>query len=462
MSLRGLLLAAFSYVLLITGLAFAIPLSHVLTQRIEGEVRTQAQGQAELVAVAAGSAVTGTGAVEAGRREALGRVVDAAAGLTRGRVIVVDAGGRLQLDSAKPGGVVGADYSTRPEIRAALAGRSLQDQRASESLDRPLLVTATPVRDPAGRLVGGVRVSQDVGAISRAVWRGRLALVGLGALVLLLGVGVARLIARRLAEPLVALGAAAGRVAHGDMTAVAPERGSREQVEVARAFNDMTTRLDRTLTAQGHFVDNASHQLRTPLTGVRLRIEEARHDASPESAEHLDAATAEVDRLSDTIDDLLTLSRAGEQSRAARPVDLGRLASDAAGRVQAAAERDGRRITVQVDGAGVALADEADLARILDVFLENALVYGRGPIEVHAHGSVVSVADRGPGLAPGEDDGRLLERFRRGTAGRTRAGTGLGLAIATALADHWGARVALTRREGGGAIAVLDCEGGVA
>lgn len=462
MSLRALLLAAFSYVLLLTGIAFAIPLSHVLTERIQGEVRSGAEGQAELIAVVAGSAVRSDGTVIAARRSGLQRAVDTAAWITRGRVIVVDRSGALQIDSARPGAAVGADYATRPEIRTAIAGRAAQEQRESQSLDRPLLVTAQPVRTEDGAVVGAVRVSQDVGAISRAVWRGRLALFGLGVLVLALGFAVALFIARRLSRPLVALGAAAHRVADGDMTAAAPEVGSREQVEVARAFNEMTGRLDRTLTAQQQFVANASHQLRTPLTGVRLRIEEAIHDATPESAEHLDAATAEVDRLSATIDDLLTLSRAGERPQAPRPVDLGALAEAAAGRVRAAASRDGRQVTVEVDGARTALADAADLARILDVFLENALAYGRGPIEVRASGSVVTVADRGPGLAPGEDDGRLLERFRRGSAGRARSGTGLGLAIATALAAHWGVSVELRRRDGGGAIAVLDCSGGVA
>lgn len=462
MSLRALLLAAFSYVLLLTAIAFAIPLSHVLTERIQGEVRSGAQGQAQLVAVVAGSSVRADGTVIASRRATLQRAVDTAARITRGRVIVVDRAGALQIDSARPGASVGADYSTRPEIRAALTGKAAQEQRESQSLNRPLLVTAEPVRTAASELAGAVRVSQDVGAISRAVWRGRLALLGLGALVFALGFSVALFIARRLSRPLVALGRAAHQVADGDMTAAAPEVGSREQIEVARAFNEMTTRLDRTLTGQQQFVANASHQLRTPLTGVRLRIEEAMHDATPESAEHLEAATAEVDRLSVTIDDLLTLSRAGERPQASRPVDLGALARAAAARVEAAAARDGRPVTVELDAPGTALADEADLARILDVFLENALVYGRGPIEVRASGLVVSVADRGPGLAPGEDDGRLLERFRRGSAGRARPGTGLGLAIATALAAHWGITVELRRRDGGGAIAVLDCSGGVA
>ncbi|MBO9532650.1 MAG: HAMP domain-containing histidine kinase [Solirubrobacteraceae bacterium] len=460
MSLRALLLAAFSYVLLLMAIAFAIPLSHVFTERVEGEVRSQALAQAELVAVVAGSSSRADGTVLAARRATLQRTVDAAARITRGRVIVVDSSGALQVDSAKPPAAAGADYSSRPEIRAALAGRAMQEQRDSATLGRPLLVTAAPARNARNDVVGSVRVSQDVGAISRAVWRGRLALLGLGGLVLALGFAVALWIARRLSQPLAALEDAAHRVADGDMTAAAPETGSSEQVEVARAFNVMTGRLDRTLSAQQQFVANASHQLRTPLTGVRLRIEEARHDASPESADHLDAATDEVDRLSATIDDLLTLSRAGERPQAARPVDLGGLAEAAAERVRGAARRDHREVTVHTEGAEVVLADAADLARILDVFLENALAYGgRGPIEVVAAGRAVSVSDRGPGLAQGEDDGRLLERFRRGAAGRGRAGTGLGLAIASALATQWGCSVSLRRREGGGATATLDCTG---
>ncbi len=112
-------------------------------------------------------------------------------------MIIVDRAGALQVDSARPGAAIGADYASRPEIRAAIAGRAAQEQRESQSLDRPLLVTAQPVQTSEGVSVGAVRVSQDVGAISRAVWRGRLALFGLGALVLALGFTVALFIARR-------------------------------------------------------------------------------------------------------------------------------------------------------------------------------------------------------------------------------------------------------------------------
>ncbi len=84
MSLRALLLAAFSYVLLLTAIAFAIPLSHVLTERIQGEVRSGAAGQAELLAVVASSAVRADGTVIAARRAGLQRAVDTAAWITRG------------------------------------------------------------------------------------------------------------------------------------------------------------------------------------------------------------------------------------------------------------------------------------------------------------------------------------------------------------------------------------------
>jgi hypothetical protein len=101
MSLRALLLAAFSYVLMLTAIAFAIPLTHVLTERIQGEVRSQAQAQAQLVGV--GSSARTDGTVIAARRAALQRAVDTAAQITRGRLIIVDAHGALQVDSARPG-----------------------------------------------------------------------------------------------------------------------------------------------------------------------------------------------------------------------------------------------------------------------------------------------------------------------------------------------------------------------
>lgn len=450
MSLRSLLLAALTYVVLLTAIAFAAPLSRVLGDRVNREVRTQATAEAQLVAAAVGADAASP---------VMASLVATAARTTRGRVIVVDRRGRLRFDSASPSAPVGADYASRPEIAASLAGRSYQEQRDSQTLGHPLLVTSVPARED-GRVVGAVRVSQDVGAISRAVDRGRMALAALGLLVVALGGAVAAVLARRLAKPLAALEDAAQAVADGDMTAVAPERGSREQVSVARTFNAMTERLDRSLTAQQQFVANASHQLRTPLTGVRLRIEEAlAEDPGPATAEQLEAATAEVDRLAELIDDLLVLSRGGERPQAARPVDLRELADAVAARLLPAAEQRGRTVRVSGDATSVVLADRSDLERALDALAENALAYGDGTIDLVVRGARLDVCDRGPGFAPGELDGRLLERFQRGSAGRAQPGTGLGLAIASALAARWGGQAGIGAREGGGAVAFLDFAG---
>ncbi len=451
MSLRALLLAALTYVVLLTVIAFAVPLGKVLGDRVDREVRTQARAEALLVAAAASADANDT---------VLDALVATAARTTRGRVIVVDADGKLRTDSANPPAVDGADYSTRPEVEEALRGRAFQERRQSDSLGRPLLVTAVPIASSKRGNLGAVRVSQDVGAISRAVNRGRLALLGLGALVLALGGVAAALLARRLARPLAALEEAAEAVADGDMTAVAPEIGSREQVSVARAFNTMTGRLDRTLTAQQQFVSNASHQLRTPLTGVRLRIEEAlAEEPTPAAADHLNAATAEVDRLAAMIDDLLLLGRTGERPQTGRPINLVDLAEGVAERLRPAASRAGRSVDVSADAPLTVLADPADLDRILDALVENALTYGAGPIEIVVRGAQVDVCDRGPGLAPGEADGRLLDRFQRGSAGRRHPGTGLGLAIASTLAARWGGTVSLASRPGGGAVASIDLTG---
>lgn len=461
-------MAALAYVLLLTIVAFSVPLSRVLGDRVNREVKTQARATAEVVAATIGPESIeppDVQPIDGGEVKAtvLG-AVDTAASQVRGRVIVVDAAGRIELDSAVPPAPRGAAYGNRPEIARALAGSVFQERRGSTSLGRELLVTAVPVRFQ-GKIVGAVRVSQDVGSITRAVGRGRLALLGLGALVLLVGLAVAAFLAQRIARPLAALEDAALAVAEGDMTAVAPERGSREQVSVARAFNTMTDRLDRTLTAQQQFVSNASHQLRTPLTGVRLRIEEALAERpGAAAAGHLEAATAEVDRLSAMVDDLLVLGRSGERPQTGRPVSLVTLAEGVAERVRAAAAQRGREVGVIVEGLAPAsvLAERGDLDRILDAFVENALVYGDGPIDLVVRGNRIEVADRGPGLAVGEADGRLFERFHRGSAGRRRAGTGLGLAIAATLAARWGGTVGLVPRPGGGTIAYLDMTGATA
>jgi signal transduction histidine kinase len=311
-----------------------------------------------------------------------------------------------------------------------------------------------------GRARGAVRVTQGVASVNRAVRRSWLGLGAIGALVLALGLVAGALIARRIAQPIVRLDEAAGRVAAGDLTARARVEGSTEQRALARTFNAMTERLATLLATQRDFVADASHQLRTPLTGLRLRLEGARADAADASQQaDLGAALDEVDRLSAIVDNLLELSRAGESTQPAATTDPDAAVRRAAARFAGPARSAGCELRVIAPSTPPVpvVAHEADLDRILDVLLENALAYGPGrPVELQALGSEIRVRDHGAGIAADEVEA-VFERFHRGEAGRSGPqGTGLGLAIARDLARRWGGDVRLQPAAGGGACAVVS------
>jgi len=228
--------------------------------------------------------------------------------------------------------------------------------------------------------------------------------------------------------------------------------GATEQREVSAAFNDMTGRLGTVLAAQREFVANASHQLRTPLTGLRLRLESARAKAGPDAVRELEAAELEVERLARLLTSLLTLAREGDKP-AARPVSLAHAADRAYERWAATAEQDGRELELLGSGDATISASEEDLAILLDNLIENALNYSPTRVSVDWGSSGkeawLAVLDEGPGLAPGEESS-LFDRFARGSAGSSQPGTGLGLAIVQTLARRWRGEASLSNRLEGG------------
>jgi signal transduction histidine kinase len=221
----------------------------------------------------------------------------------------------------------------------------------------------------------------------------------------------------------------------------------------------MTERLARALETEKRFVADASHQLRTPLTGLRLRLEEARAARSPAEAEpDLDQGMREVDRLAGMLEELLVLSRSQNGRGEGSVLDPARVADAAVQRWQTMAADHGVRLVRGQDReprSGFGAPEDAE--RCLDALIENAVVYaGKGAVQVSVNAGEVVVDDEGPGLAPGEEE-EVFERFHRGSAGSDGApGTGLGLAIARQLARRWGGDVTLINRPGGGARAVLS------
>ena len=432
-------------------IALGIPLAINLSSRVRAEVQTQAQAQADLVAATAADLLA------PGHRGELSTLARTAARELRGRILIVGAAGGVLIDSsgAAP---VGTNYGSRPELKAALAGRPVQVQRSSRTLGKEILATAVPIIRNR-HTVGAVRVTQSIAAVNGAVHRAQLGLILIGVIVLALGLAAGVVIAAQVARPIRRLEQVARRVAQGDLDARAELEGSSEQRSLATSFNEMTGRISRLLGAQRAFVADASHQLRTPLTGLRLRLEAARASTDQDAArDQLEAAIHEVDRLAHTVEDLLVLSGGGERQLRGTMVDLHDMAAAAAERWEPTARSRSIRLASNAgDGGGRAWVSRPDLDRALDSLIENALNYspGGGAVEIRATPGRIEVRDRGPGIAADELS-IVFDRFHRGRAGRAGpAGSGLGLSIARELARAWGGDVTLTAREGGGLVAAL-------
>jgi two-component system, OmpR family, sensor kinase len=452
-SLRTRLLLSLAYVLVLAVVSLGVPLAISLRDRVDAEVHSQALSQADVVAA------TSADLLSPPNLGALSAVARSSAATVRGRVLVVDSRGLVLADSADSA-TLHSSYRSRPEIAAALRGSAVQTRRQSRTLGESILATAVPVVH-GGQAIGAVRITQSVAAVQRAVDSTVAKLALIAGTVLLLGLLAGALIARQVALPLRRLEAAAKRIEGGDLSARAIVEGSSEQRSLAMSFNEMAGRVQRLLTAQREFVADASHQLRTPLTALSLRMGEARAaGVSAQASAELDVGAAEIDRLAVIVDELLVLSRAEDRRAAVEQVDLRDAARRAGERWLIAAHTEEIDLNVVDEGGGTVVCSGADLDRALDVLVENAVRYSLAGSEVTIASAAarIEVRDRGPGLALGEER-VVFERFHRGRAGRQGpSGSGLGLATAQALARGWHGDAGLRNRDGGGAVGTLEFE----
>jgi two-component system, OmpR family, sensor kinase len=428
MSLRARLLAAFAYTLLVVIVALEVPLSANVSDRVNAEVEADSAAQAQVAAASVADQLRDPARIQQVTREAATNL--------DGLVFVIDGRGR-QIASSE-GGTTTPPRPTDDPIALQALGGNIAQGRHHEGRD--VLSTAVPiVRN--GRTVGALEVEQSLDTVHSQVRQDVLALIGVGVLALALGLGVAWILAGSIARPLRSLGEAARRRASGDTEARAPVRGSREQAEVAQEFNEMADRLDALLESQRAFVADASHQLRTPLTGLRLRLEAAGVKTDdPAVRRDLEAAERESARLEELVSDLLALA-SSEQPADEETADLSAAAHEAIERWRGPADESGHEIRLDEHGGGVVRAGPRELAAILDNLIENALKYSpRGSTvtvkcdRVDGSGRLGVVSESGP-IDP-ELSRRAFERFYRGGSGRD--GTGLGLPIVAALARRRG------------------------
>ena len=375
-----------------------------------------------------------------------------------GRVVIVDGRGVSVADSDLTSHT-GRDFSTRPEIQRALAGAEVSGTRSSRTLGRDLLYVALPVGSASG-IQGAVRITYPASIVDdqiRHIW---LLLAATGGVVLGIVFLVSLLLARSMTKPLGDLEEAAEGLGRGDLaTRAEVPKGPAELTVLAESFNLTASRLEQLVGAQRAFIADASHQLRTPLAAMRLRLENLEADVHGAAAEDLEGALAEVSRLSRLVDGLLVLARAERSASAPVPVFVDEVIDGRCEAWDAFAAEKHVLIEAAVEGVPVALVTPGRLEQVVDNLLNTALEVApagsavrmvAGPRDAWVE---VRVSDEGPGMSA-EERARAFDRFWQSAParrdGRPNGHFGLGLSIVRELVVGDGGEIALEPSGSGG------------
>ncbi|MGC7097315.1 ATP-binding protein [Amycolatopsis lurida] len=430
--------------------AFTVPVAFVLVEQLRGDIEVSVRREADTAALLlAGDDVPS--------RQALARLAEAYDRETPGR-----------LDALLAGGVAASPMPLPPvaddeAFRRALAGEATSEWGTAEALGTEGLVLTRPARNDAGQVVGAIRVSYPSGPLNERqvqIW-GFRAVLAVAVLIVAAFLGV--LLARRLTRPFRELNRMANRLRDGDLTARAEETGPSETRTLAATLNKATETIDTLVRSQRAFIADASHQLRTPLTALRLSLDNIADGADdPVVREDVELATAEVVRMSRLVNGLLALAKAEAAVAASEPVRLRDVVAERFDAWRGVAADRGVELRAEHADPGVfALATAGHLEQVLDNVLSNAIEVSPdgGKVTVATHAGrdrvVLTVTDEGPGMSE-KDRSRAFDRFWRGQGVTGPTGSGLGLAIARQLVTDDGGTVVLDAAAGGGLVVRVE------
>jgi two-component system OmpR family sensor kinase len=277
----------------------------------------------------------------------------------------------------------------------------------------------------------------------------------------LLLAGVASwIVSGQILAPLRLVRRTAEEITEDDLTRRIPVTGNDDLSALADRFNAMLDRLSRAFATQREFVDDAGHELRTPITIIRGNLEVMGDDPA-ERAEVVRLCTDELDRMSRIVEDLLVLAKSERPDFVRQaPVELAELTSDIDAKVRSLADR---HWVLESCGDGEVCIDAQRITQAVVQFAQNAVQHTAAGATIRIGSAVrrqagvdtvaVWVADTGPGVRA-EDAESIFERFSRGSTGGARnhrSGAGLGLAIVRAIAEAHGGRIRLDSTPGAGA-----------
>jgi two-component system, OmpR family, sensor kinase len=338
-----------------------------------------------------------------------------------------------------------------PELVAQWAELTRTDRGRVETPAGEVDYLAVPLQRGGrslGVFVAAIFRDLELAELRRAV----LGAIGVGALTLLAGSLLAWRVTEGLLRRVGAVTDTARGISTGDMTRRLRVEGNDELSRLADTFNEMLDRLEEAFELQRRFVDDAGHELRTPITVIRGHLE-LMEDDPEERARTVALITDELERMQRIVNDLLVLAKAERPDFLnLEPVRLDRLTEEVRAKAAALGPRDWR---VDQETPGVVVADRQRLTQAMMQLAQNAVQHTEEGAEI-AVGSAMSngmvrlwVRDTGPGLAEADRE-RIFQRFARGRGRRPSDGAGLGLAIVRAIAEaHHGAVAAESPPEGG-------------
>ena len=379
------------------------------------------------------------------------------------QVLVFNQDDKQVAGSAGSGGALlggNAEQISGP-VHEALAGRRSQPGGVLMPWDATPLVLAEPVLAD-GEVHGAVVTVSDTSAERADVLWWWLLLAAGGILAFTLALAVAIPVVRWILRPVHRLDDATGAlvasvVSGREAEPVGESGGPPELRQLGRSFDRMAESVSGALAAQRAFVADASHQLRNPLTALKIRLGnlEGHVDDEPAAAD-LEAARVDAGRLHQILDGLLSMARAEASGGELDPVVLDDVVAERVADWSVVGQARDVRLVVETAGGGARVCMPPRGAEtILDALLDNALKFTAAGTEIRVAVSReedrvrLSVRDHGPGLRPDELD-RARDRFWRSPAHQNVPVSGLGLAIVSELVAHSGGELELDLSEGGG------------
>ena len=422
-------------------LALAVPMAIVISNDRHASFMSQLQNDtlATSVALAAQPAAKWPTTVAS---------VSAATGA---RVVVVNSKFTLVADSQKS--AVDRMFD-RPEIATAMKGTLTSGARTSSTLATDLHYVAAPVIK-GEKVVAAVRLSLVDAEVAAVVRQAQIALLFFVIAVMVFAALIAWLIARSIAAPLSRVAQIAERLPDDLSLRAEEDAGPAEVQAVASALNVTAERLTGILERTHAVAADASHHLKTPLTGVRLRLE-AIEDISTDEAVRVEAqkATDEVDRVTHRIDQVLALARSDAGDTLRGRCNASEVVAERIDQASMTADECDLELHQRLDDEVIAAVTAPPLARVIDELLGNAFEYAKSQVRVtltvdDGYASLI-VEDDGMGIPIIEQE-VVFNRFVRG-ATAVAGGSGLGLALVRETA----------RACGGDAVAFTSPLGGLA